>query len=301
MSFSLSINVSAQRGYNINRFRHLRSEFLRIAGVHEELDAYGARDSQYAYQILSGLVPMPLVGKVTNGVGPAWQMSDTFFTDFPDHNAPDRVLSSTNGSYIICNVACYDKRLYSSDIDPSSTDRSAAAGMSYMHLLVIPSSKLYNAVALSDSDAITEMRAHFLDFWDRDGSISKIINAIHTAMERRYADVARAYQMNNSSTASERIARLDVVMSGCRRSAANFANMLRASKNNADLVFGFHPHPHHSVGHLHMHVLLHDLEFRKYSTLEHDWKTIPFGAVEHVLDEEAEPKVPGGWPRNRIE
>ncbi len=52
MSFSLSTNVSAQRRYNINRFRHHRSEFLRTAGVHEELDAYGARDNQYTYQIL---------------------------------------------------------------------------------------------------------------------------------------------------------------------------------------------------------------------------------------------------------
>ncbi|KDQ27975.1 hypothetical protein PLEOSDRAFT_168089 [Pleurotus ostreatus PC15] len=76
----------------------------------------------------------------------------------------------------------------------------------------------------------------------------------------------------------------------------DFANMLRASKNNVDLVFGFHSHPHHSVGHLRMHVLLHDFDFRTCSTLEHDWKTIPFGAVEDVLDEEAEPKVPGGWP-----
>lgn len=164
--------------------------------------------------------------------------------------------------------------------------------MSYVHLLVIPSSKcrwlstkslvwmqftdvclestVYNAVAFPDSDAITEMRAHFLDFWNRDGSISRIINAIHAAMEMRYTDIARAYQMDNSSTDSERIARLDVVMSGCRRSAANSANMLRASKNNVDLVFGFHPHPHHSVGHLHMHVLLLDFEFRTYSTLEHD-------------------------------
>lgn len=52
MSFSLSTNVSSQRQYDITRFRHLRSEFLRTAGVHEELDAYGARDNKYTYQIL---------------------------------------------------------------------------------------------------------------------------------------------------------------------------------------------------------------------------------------------------------
>lgn len=61
--------------------------------------------------------------------------------DFRERNVPKRVLSSTKHSYIICNIACHDTRLYASDIDPSSSDKTAAAGMSYMHLLVIPSSK----------------------------------------------------------------------------------------------------------------------------------------------------------------
>ncbi|KAL4256014.1 hypothetical protein AB1N83_012494, partial [Pleurotus pulmonarius] len=171
---------------HINEFRRLRAEFWNIPGVYDELQAYETRDDNYKYQILKGLVPAPLVGSVTTEVEPAWRTSDTFFTDFPEHNVPKRVLSSTKHSHIICNVACHDTRLYASDIDPSSSDKTAAAGMSYMHLLVIPSSKVYNAVALPNAALITEMRAHFEDFWRRDDSLNRVVNAIHDTMERRY-------------------------------------------------------------------------------------------------------------------
>ncbi|KAG9221959.1 hypothetical protein CCMSSC00406_0009167 [Pleurotus cornucopiae] len=141
------------------------------------------------------------------------------------------------------------------------------------------------------------MKAHFLDFWNRDDSVNKVNRAIHDAMERRYAEVARAYQRSNSSTAPQRLALLDAVIEECRISAVNFANTLRTNTSATDVVFGFHSHPHHSVGHLHMHVLLADPQFRTYSTLAHDWKTLSFEAVEHVLgEEEAEPTIPGGWP-----
>ncbi|KAF9492932.1 hypothetical protein BDN71DRAFT_1163064 [Pleurotus eryngii] len=282
---------------HLDEFRRLRTEFWNTPSVIEELKAYEARNDDYEYKILKGLVPKPLVGRVTNNVGPAWQTSDTFFTDFPEHNYPNRVLSSTEHSHIICNVACHDTRLYSSDIDPSSLDNTAAAGMSYMHLLVIPSSKVYNAISLSNTKLITEMKAHFLYFWNRDDSVNKVNRAIYDAMERRHAGVVRAYQRNDDSTAPQRLALLDAVMEECRISAVDFANTLRMNMSSTDVVFGFHSHPHHSVGHLHMHVLLSDPQFRTYSTLAHDWKTLSFEAVEHALGgDEAEPSIPGGWP-----
>ncbi|KAF9492947.1 hypothetical protein BDN71DRAFT_1163577 [Pleurotus eryngii] len=294
MSLSLSTNMSILFTDHVHEFRRLRAEFWNTPGVHEELKAYEACDNDHEYKILKGLVPKPLVGRVTNDFGPAWQKSDTFFTDFPTHNVPQRVLSSTEHSHIICNVACHDTRLYSSDVDPSSSDKTAAAGMSYMHLLVIPSSKVYNAVSHLNPDLITEMKTHFWDFWVRDDSINKINRAIHDAMERRYAEVADAYQRNDNSTAPRRLAHLDAVMEECRISAVNFANTLRATRNSVDVVYGFHSHPHHSVGHLHMHVLLADPLFRTNSTLAHDRKTLSFEAVEHVLGaEEAESKSYG--------
>ncbi|KAF9492946.1 hypothetical protein BDN71DRAFT_1450906 [Pleurotus eryngii] len=285
---SFNASMILNNADHINEFRRLRAEFWSIPGVYEELQAYETRDDNYKYQILKGLVPTPLVGCVTTEVGPAWQASDTFFTDFPVHNVPNRVLSSTKHSHIICNVACHDTRLYASDVDPSASDKTAAAGMSYMHLLVIPSSKVYNAVALPNTELITEMRGHFQAFWRRDDSLNKVINAIHDTMERRYIEVARAYQVADSSTTPRRMAHLDAVMSECRNSAASYANMLRATWNSRlqdgkDIVFGFHSHPHHSVGHLHMHVLPDDAKFRTHSTLVHDRKTLSFEAVEHVL------------------
>ncbi|KAL4262146.1 HIT domain-containing protein [Pleurotus pulmonarius] len=271
---------------HVKEFRRLRAEFWNTPGVHEELRAYEARDNDYEYKILKGLIPKPLVGRTTNDIGPAWQKSDTFFTDFHTHYDPRRVLSSTEDSYIICNVACHDTRLYSSDIDPSSSDKTAAAGMSYMHLLVIPSEKVYNAVSHLDRSLITEMKTHFWEFWFSDGSINKIIHAVHDAMERRYTVVAEAYQRNDAATAPQRLAHLDAVMEECRISAADFAKKLRAGRNRVDIVYGFHAHPHHSVGHMHMHVLLADPRFRTQSTLAHDWKTLPFEAVEYVFHRE---------------
>ncbi len=156
---------------------------------------------------------------------------------------------------------------------------------------------MYNAVSLSNTELITEMKTHFLDFWNRDDSADKVTYAIHDAMERRYTEVARAYQRNDNSTAPQRLANLDAVIEECRTSATHFANTLRTNRSSADVVFGFHSHPHHSVGHLHMHVVLADPHFRTYSTLAHDWKTLSFEAVEHVLGgEEAELTIPGGWP-----
>ncbi|KAF4586598.1 hypothetical protein EYR40_010610 [Pleurotus pulmonarius] len=287
--------MSLQFTDHVNEFKRLRAEFWNTAGVCEELRAYEARDNDYEYKILKGLVPKPLVGR-TNDIGPAWQKSDTFFTDFPTHNDPQRVLSSTERSHIICNIACHDTRLYSSDIDPSSLDKTAAAGMSYMHLLPLHPT-VYNAVSMSNTELITEMKTHFLDFWNRDDSADKVTHAICDAMERRYTEVARAYQRNDNSTAPQRLANLDAVMEECRISATNFANTLRTNRSSADVVLGFHSHPHHSVGHLHMHVVLADPQFRTYSTLAHDWKTLSFEAVEHVLGgEEVELTIPGGWP-----
>ncbi|KAF7426465.1 hypothetical protein PC9H_008834 [Pleurotus ostreatus] len=287
--------MSMQFTDHVRKFRRFRAEFWNTPGVQEELKAYEACDNDYEYKILKGLVPKSLVGRVTNDFGPAWQKSDTFFTDFPEHNVPERVLSSTEDSHIICNVACHDTRLYSSDIDPSSSDKTAAAGMSQVDIanvltrsgiLTAIGHTVYNAVSHLNPDLITEMKIHFWDFWFSDGSINKIIHAIHDAMERRYTEVADAYQRNDNSTAPQRLALLDAVMEECRISAVDFAKTLRATKNRVDVAYGFHSHPHHSVGHLHMHVLLADPQFRTYSTLAHDWKTLSFEAVEYVLGAE---------------
>ncbi|KAF4586592.1 hypothetical protein EYR40_010604 [Pleurotus pulmonarius] len=257
MCLSLSADMSMRFIDHVKEFRRLRAEFWNTPGVHEELRAYEARDNDYEYKILKGLIPKPLVGRTTNDIGPAWQKSDTFFTVRLAINTVARP-----GIYIVC--------IY----------RISTLTMT------LDAYYLYNAVSHLDRSLITEMKTHFWDFWFSDGSINKIIHAIHDAMERRYTVVAEAYQRNDAATAPQRLAHLDAVMEECRISAADFAKKLRAGRNRVDIVYGFHAHPHHSVGHMHMHVLLADPRFRTQSTLAHDWKTLPFEAVEYVFHRE---------------
>lgn len=58
--------------------------------------------------------------------------------DFRKHNPERRVLSVSDESLIIRNRASHDVRQYTAEFDPGGKDKTAAAGMSYIHLLVIP-------------------------------------------------------------------------------------------------------------------------------------------------------------------
>ena len=72
-----------------------------------------------------------------------------------------------------------------------------------------------------------------------------------------------------------------------QRSSDEFAKRMNTLEIS-DFVFGFHPAPHASIGHLHMHVLAAPVEFCHCSTDAHDWKTVPAKAVVEVLQEEKE-------------
>jgi hypothetical protein len=118
--------------------------------------------SSYAGCNRKGLIPKHLVGKEPKGGGKAYSKSDTFFTvrfrfflssinlndeisgflkDFVDRHTKDDVLSSTADSLIIGNKASHDVRQYSPKFDPRGKSNDGSAGMSYMHLLVIPRRK----------------------------------------------------------------------------------------------------------------------------------------------------------------
>jgi hypothetical protein len=77
------------------------------------------------------------------------------------------------------------------------------------------------------------------------------------------------------------------VMQDVNKTADELARKLREQKlYEEDFFFSFHAAPDASVGHLHMHILLALSEFCKYSTMAHDWKTIPAQAVIEVIDQE---------------
>ncbi|KAF4564440.1 hypothetical protein EYR36_002374 [Pleurotus pulmonarius] len=273
------------------------NDFWKEPGVKTELEAYARADVDFEYKILKGFVPKQLVGKVTTGKGPPWKGSDTFFTDFEAHYPSERILHATDKSLIICNHACHDVRLYKEDVDPTGTDKSLAAGMSYMHLLVIPVARVYNAVALEDDVCIEEMIAHFKTFWRLPDSKETIINAINGTMVRRYDEIVTAYkkpQANadpsntkeaQSAPLEQRIKQLDDVMSKCRQYASECADRLRKMDGEFNGYMGFHPHPTTSVGHLHMHVLMKNKKFLTHSTRVHDHKNAPASVVLDVINE----------------
>ncbi|KAJ8481839.1 hypothetical protein ONZ45_g15169 [Pleurotus djamor] len=289
---------SIQNVLNGNAAKHLgevtklREEFLANPDAIRELKAYEAREDNCAYVILKGLIPPALVGQSSNGIGMPWRKSDTFFTDYALHYPRQRILSESENSYIICNNAAHDVRLYSSDVNLSGVDKSSSAGMSYMHLLVIPKSKaseppnscqhphlVYNVVSLKDSTIIDELETHFRDFWRRADAVALVNDAINETMERRYNDLIESYRRSDNT---QRIAHLYTVMLACRSSAKSFATQLSLMEDR-DVVFGFHAHPHASVGHLHMHVLLNDGSFRHHSTFAHDWKTVSVKVIRDIL------------------
>jgi len=262
-----------------------RRTFKENPGSAADLEAYSICDNAHNYTVLKGFIPQALVGKKTPGGQGHRGKSDTFFSDFLK-NHPDQVLSESEESLVIGNIASHDTRQYLATWDTDGKDRTAAAGMSYMHLLVIPKRRVYNAVALDDTVIIDEMMAHFRRFWITPNSVDKVIGWLNTAVERR----ASAVRDSLKSHAADRIDKFDIVMKDILASSEEFASKLRLLQNPEDdnlLFFGFHPAPEASIAHLHMHVILMGAEFRKFSTHVHDWKTIPVQAVIEVIDEEA--------------
>jgi Scavenger mRNA decapping enzyme C-term binding len=128
---------------------------------------------------------------------------------------------------------------------------------------------------------------HFRAFWDSEtsDSIQKCIDRSNLAVDERYEVVINGILKENAHNATERVAAFDRVMEAVRETGWEFANAIRELKSG-DFVFGFHPHPEHSIGHLHMHVLPASSKFRTYSTKAHDSKTIPADVVVEVINEE---------------
>jgi len=196
------------------------------------------------------------------------------------------------------------------EYDPEFKDKTAAAGMSYLHFLIIPIQKgtfeahdvqwseymiindfrfnltVYNIVSLEDTGIIKEMILHFKAFWARADSIDKSIARTRVAVDLRAEEVIAGYE-ENAETAAQRGEKFKRVMQDVNKTADELARKLREQKlYEEDFFLGFHAAPDASVGHLHMHVLLAPSEFRKYSTMAHDWKTIPAQAVIEVIDQE---------------
>ena len=195
------------------------------------------------------------------------------------HNDKSRILSSSEDSYIIGNMESYDKRQYPEWLDPKYKTKTPE-GQGFGHTLVIPRKRVYNIVdpeaTANDCALIKEMKKHFVDYWKNFDQRRALLHSIETVFEAQNTKLGAKDETEFKATSPP-------VIEDYHEMAQKFLK-LKAE----DFRFAFHPHPDHSVGHLHMHVFPKDESLRKFSSKEHEKKTIPLDAV---LEVEAEDKA----------
>ncbi|KAI4188844.1 MAG: hypothetical protein LQ346_005215 [Caloplaca aetnensis] len=230
----------------------------------QELKAWKSTEDNFRYELIKGLLPRDLVGQKTKS-GHTRLTTDTFFSEYKEHNDTEKILSETDHSYIIGNAASYDSRQY--------PDKPDSAGQGFGHCLVIPRQRIYNivdpAATADDCFIIREMHRHFLDFWSKQVNRRKMLVCAKQSILDQYTKMWEGPGRLGTEVAIKK-----KVLS-CYRAVKKKYLKLRPE----DFIFGFHPHPTHSVGHLHMHVFPHAEKFREYSTKSHDCKTIPLQAI----------------------
>ena len=235
-------------------------------------------------------VPEKLLGKIFGER--AFAKSDTWFsvsllplmidillTEFPkDYKVHynNLILSESKDSYILLNKESYDRRQYPEWFDANHKPGSTPEGQAFAHTLVIPKRRIFNIV---DPDAtahcgaiINEMKEHFVKFWDNDGP-RKILKGTQDVIGERN---------NILACKSKSGATFNSLVSDVWATYQEMSELFFGLKSE-DFIYAFHPFPHCSVGHLHMHVFPEDHRFRTVSTTRHDWKTIP---LEVILDAE---------------
>lgn len=187
------------------------------------------------------------------------------------HNDSALVLSESNDSYIIANRESYDKSQYPDD--------PGKAGQGFGHALVIPRKRVYNVV---DPDAtkdrcklLQEMKQHFIGFWKTAIGQKKLVEATWEGVCARNNTLKRANRALDEKDLEEQERRFN-----------DFAGKYKALNADRDFHYVVHPHPYHSVGHLHLHVFPSNSELRSRSPRSHDWKSIPLDVITRLEDEE---------------
>lgn len=263
-------------------YRILRDNFRADPRSTVELEAWKRQDNDFDYELLNGnkksFIPPGLVGKKSPG-GAVWAATDTFFSEYALHNPSSLILSESPHSYIIGNLASYDSRQY-----PSAPANKRPEGQGFAHTLVIPKSRIYNVVdpaATADNCfTLTELRAHFINFWNHtpDGR-AKILARTKMAMDSQ--DKKLLSDPESPDTPIYESVRGDVFKQ-FEEKGRGFGEL----NVEEDFLMGFHVFPDNSIGHLHMHVFPHGEGMREWSTREYDWKTVPLQAVLEVERED---------------
>ena len=186
--------------------------------------------------------------------------------EYESHNPPYLILSKSPDSYIVGNLASYDKRQY---------PESKHGGQGFGHCFVIPRERIFNIV---DPDAtanqchlLNEMKDHFINFWNTAEGPTKLLDRVRSAFDEQNLKL----KSSGGITLREDV---EVDFEGLSK------RFMKCKPD--DFEFAFHPYPAISVGHLHMHVFPKNGDLRKFSTKIHDWKTIPIEAVLEVEKED---------------
>lgn len=204
--------------------------------------------------------------------------------EFESHNPSSLILSESQDSYIIGNLASYDKRQYP-EFKPGE---HTPEGQGFGHCLVIARKRIFNIVdpdaTANHSALLEELKEHFVTFWKNEDGSPKLLERVRSTFEEQNTKLGKNYR-----NARSRKSLLHTLTKDFDVLSESF---LRCKPE--DFEFAFHAYPANSVGHLHMHVFPKNGDLRKFSTKSHDWKTIPIEAVLEVEEEDAREVVESG-------
>ena len=209
-----------------------------------------------------------------------FHVSHSFLKEFEAHNKRSLILSESPQSYIIGNLASYDKRQYPQWFNPKfKPGVNTPEGQAFGHTLIVSRKRVFNVVdpdaTENDSALLKEMKEHFVRFWEDNGS-PKLLKRVKSAFDEQNAKLA-----SNDKTLNSYHELLPTIKADFETLSHGFRHL-----KPEDFEYGFHAHPDNSVGHLHMHVYPKKSFLRKFSTYSHDWKTIPLDAILEVEEED---------------
>ncbi|KAG8530894.1 uncharacterized protein KY384_004251 [Bacidia gigantensis] len=258
-------------------YRDKRDAFAADNGALVELDHWKKKDPTYRYSKLKGLISDErLADQTTEASLKPFTRGDSYFSEFALHNKQEFILSESDYSYIVGNLASYDKRQYPAWLDPKYS-KCTPEGQGFGHCLVIPKKRIHNIVdpeAVANKCAIiNELRNHFTGFWGTQNGRKKLLDRTFSIFDGQNAILRTKDSLQAKKLVADVISTYNLL-------APQF-KQLQAE----DFMCAFHPAPDISVGHLHLHVFPKAELFREFSAMRHEWKTIPFDAVTQVESE----------------
>jgi diadenosine tetraphosphate (Ap4A) HIT family hydrolase len=137
------------------------------------------------------------------------------------------------------------------------------AGMSFVHLLVLPKRHIYNAVSLQSTDIplLHEMAEGVRTFVADQANRTAIATRIK-------AQIGRNAMFKGNPELEELL-------------EADIEKYVADGDAPSNVEFYFHVHPNHSVGYLHMHAIAGNM--RSNSTMSHDNKNTPMDVIIEAL------------------